>query len=416
MTLRGMTQRRAARAVTCTGADLALALALASTIPGCAAIVEPSDPAEAAHAYVDDPAVRRRALEASVAVADTPYADLRLAHYALVGAGIDDHERDWDALPPFALAVRPLRLRDHPPGAAGEIASLDRLTTRDDWERVGAEAFTRIPTQIDLGLDPLRDREIAERVGLSIDEASGEVSGAVEVETPAGWVVALTCSACHAAERDGSLVPGLANERLALGEVLGTPWPIGTVDVTADGVDNPVRPSDLRAIVHQERLHHTGNLGNGRIARMIRIETLLITQHGARARPDRRLVAAIALYLESLTDTLPALDRESEGGRLFAAECGRCHAGEGLAGGPVPIEMVLTDPRATIAGSERSTLGYRAPSLRGVADRRALLHDGTALDLDAILGLAVSSHRGHPFGRDLDDPSRRAIAHFLAAR
>ncbi|MDQ3037310.1 MAG: hypothetical protein M3Y87_33255, partial [Myxococcota bacterium] len=283
------------------------------------------------------------------------------------------------------------------------------------WERAGRDVFERVPTQVDLALEVLRDRAEAERAGLLVD-ADGMVQGAIEVETPIGWVVALTCAACHAAERSGALLAGVPNERFDLAGLLGAGWPVGTMDVTGDDIDNPVRPSDLRPIALQARLQHTGNLANGRVARMVRIETLLITQRRATARPDRRAVAALALYLESLARTLPEVDHESEGGALFASQCAGCHAGEGMSGEPVPATLVLTDPRATLAASERGTLGYRPPSLRGVGDRRSVLHDGTAADLDAVLGLVPSEHAGHPFGRDLDEEARAAIARFLRAR
>jgi mono/diheme cytochrome c family protein len=299
-------------------------------------------------------------------------------------------------------------------GEIADVAALGPGAWLEAWERAGADVFERVPTQIDLALDVLRDRAEAEAAGLRVDE-DGLVQGALEVETETGWVVALSCAACHSAERDGVLVRGVPNERFDLGAILGAGWPRGTVDVTGDGIDNPVRPSDLRPIALQARLHHAGDLANGRVARMVRIETLLITQRGERARPDRRMVAALSLYLESLERTLPELDRASEGGQLFEATCAGCHAGEALGGEPVPVEIVGTDPRATSEAAERSTLGYRAPSLRGVGDRRAVLHDGTAADLDAMLGLVPSSHVGHPFGRHLPEEERRAIARFLRA-
>lgn len=405
-----------------------LALLCVLALPGCAnevpdALEGPDDPVTAALAYVDDPTTRRRALEASVADFDTAYGDLRLAHYSLRGAALDvavDPADDWDELAVFAPRVRRLVVRDAGGDVdleEGEVASTDALvvgSSHEAWERAGADAFLRVPAQIDLALDVLRDRAEAEHFGLSVS-AEGVVHGAVEVETPVGWVVALTCAACHSAERDGALVLGVPNDRFNLGAIVGAEWPVGTMDVTRDDVANPVRPSDLRPISHQARLHHTGNLANGRVARMVRVETLLLTQSGARSRPDRRMVAALSLYLDSLARTLPALDDDSHGAIVFASECARCHAGDWLSGGPVSVEVVGTDDRATALSSERSTLGYRAPSLRGVGDRRGLLHDGTAADLDALLGLAPSAHVGHAFGGDLDESSLRALSRFLRA-
>ncbi len=386
---------------------LASALVLAGCAPALDALDEPSDPVLAAEAYVNDAHARRRALEASVAVADTSYGRLRLAHYGI----------GWESLPEYAPRVRRLRVtgaRGDAELEEGEVlrAPIDRGSL-ESWERAGADAFHRYPAQIDLRLEVLREAREAERGGLRVDD-EGVVEGAVEVETEAGWIVALTCAACHSAERDARVIAGLSSDEIDLGYLFGADWPRGTMDVTNDDVANPVRPSDLRAIAHQARLHHAGNVANGRIARMVRIETLLITQRDARARPSRDVVAALALYLESLSRALPPLATGGEGARLFAEHCARCHQGDALAGPPVAVEIVGTDAAATARGTERSTLGYRAPSLRGAADRRGVLHDGSASDLRALLQLAPSAHRGHAFGLDASASEREAIATFLA--
>jgi mono/diheme cytochrome c family protein len=230
------------------------------------------------------------------------------------------------------------------------------------------------------------------------------------------WVVAITCAACHSSTAsDGRFVPGLSNADLNLASVMGERWPRGTVDVTGDGMDNPLRPSDLRPVALQSRLHHTGNLLNGRIARMVRIETLITEHLSFVARPPRYVPATIALYLESLADGLPRPRAEAPGAEAFEATCAGCHAGEGLAGPPVDAAIVGTDPGA-VGSAARGTGGYRAPSLLGVADRRALLHDGSAEDLRALLALAPSSHAGHNFGADLPVEAREAMYEFLRAR
>lgn len=389
---------------------LALALALSACADPC---VEPGDPLEAARAYVSDACVRRGALEASAAAADTPYADLRLAHYALAGA-----PGDWDALPVLDLPVRRLRVRD---GTASDEA-LDEGPVLDEAPSdlashvaAGARAFERYPVQIDLGLSPLRDRATAERMGFTVDEG-GLVRGLVEVETSTGWTASLTCVACHARTEDGGAVVLTPNERLDLGTLFGhADWPVGTVDVTDDGVTNPIRPSDLRPIAHQARLQHTGNLFNGRVARMVRIETLMITQLGERLRPPREIVAAIALFLETEGEALARPDPSHPGVTAFTTSCGGCHRGVDLSGPPLSAASVGTDPIATMGG-QRGTGGYRAPSLLGVADRRGVFHDGSAADLRAVLGLSSSEHRGHPFGRELPEEDREAIAAYLSGR
>ena len=395
-------------------AALTGALAACAPEPSCA---EPAGALEAAVAYTRDVCVRRRAMEASVAAADTPYAQLRLAHYALSSAGVDDAARDWDALPVFSLRVRRLRVvGGSAPDAAREEGPVLAAppTSLEDYVAAGRRAFERYPIQIDLGLAVVRDRARAERAGLFV-EADGLVRGAVEVETTSGWTVSLTCAACHARAVDGVVVLGVPNDRIDFGAITGDDtWPIGTMDVTADGVANPIRPSDLRPIAQQARLQHTGNLFNGRVARMARIETLMITELQQRFRPEREVPASIALFLEAEGDALPRPDAAHPGAAPFAAECASCHRGDALAGPNVAVELLGTDATATRDG-ERATGGYRAPSLLGVGDRRGLLHDGSAADLDALLGLAPSAHLGHAFGLALSAEERANVRGYLRA-
>lgn len=386
----------------------ARAAILALGIAACAPSVADDDPVADAHAFESDVAARRRAMEESVAAApDTPYAALRLEHYG----------RDWEALPIFAPRVRRLRVRGGTASDAqleeGEVIDVPTPTDEPSYVAAGARAFERYPVQVDLALAPIRDHATAERAGFVVTDA-GIVRGAVEVETASGWNVALTCAACHAAERDGAFVLGLPSERLDLGALEGRlDWPLGTMDVTDDGVDAPLRPADLRPLASQVRMQHTGNLFAGRIARMVRIETLAITQTNARFRPERVVVAAIALYLESLDATLARPDPRAPAAALFARTCAGCHASEGLAGSVVPASVVGTDARAT-TGGQRGTGAYRAPSLLGVGARRGVLHDGSATSLRGLLGLEPSAHVGHPFGLELTADEREQLAAWLA--
>jgi mono/diheme cytochrome c family protein len=396
---------------------LALALALVSCAPATAC-PEPVDALVAARAYVADACVRREAMEASVAAADTPYGRLRLDHYALSGAGVIDDANDWDALPVLTRRVRRLRVDDGtaPDSALEEGPVIDSAPSDlASYVAAGQRAFERFPIQIDLGLAPLRDRATAERIGLIVSEG-GLVRGAIEAETATGWTVSLTCAACHARNVDDAFVLGVPNERIDLGSLYGhDDWPVGTMDVTDDGITNPIRPSDLRPIASQARLQHTGNLFNGRIARMVRIETLMIGQLSGTFRPDREVVASIALFLEAEGDALPRPDRALPGATMFEASCAGCHRGDALAGPPVPVDVVGTDPIAT-TGGQRGTGAYRAPSLLGVGDRRGVLHDGSAVDLRAVLQLDPSEHVGHPFGLERSTDEREAIAAYLDPR
>lgn len=382
--------------------------ALCACLAACAPLdaPDPDDPVADARAFVSDVRARRGAMEASVAAEDTPYAAARLAHYALG----DGSASDWDALPAYAPRVRRLRVR----GGTASDASLDEGPVIDGapsdlagYVAAGMRAFERYPAQIDLGLARIRDRATAERLGFVVT-ADGLVRGAIEVETASGWNVALTCAGCHGAERDGAFVLGLPNERLDLG------WAPGTMDVTPDGVDAPLRAADLRALASEARMQHTGNLFNGRLARMVRIETLLVTQRAAHDRPEREVVAAMALFLESLDATLPRPDRAAPAAAIFERACARCHAGEAMSGAIVDAAVVGTDARAT-TGGERGTGGYRAPSLLGVRDRRGVLHDGTASSVRGLLGLEPSAHVGHPFGLELDVAERELLADWLGA-
>lgn len=361
-----------------------------------------------ARLFRDDVHARRAAMEASVHEFDTPYATLREDHYALVGAGIESTD-DWDRLPEFAPRVRAFVV-EGAPREEGVIAE-PVLDTWEETVREGERAFDRYPAQLDLSLTQIRTREDAERLGFYVDP-EGRVRGLVQAETATGWVPAVTCSGCHGRFDGSAFRLGIPNERLDLAALSASTWPVGTFDVTNDGIDNPTRPSDLRPIALQARLHHTGNLQNGEMARMVRIETLLITQQGQRLRPNRTLVAAIAVYLDSLAETLPELDHASPGGQLFARECARCHALPSLSGAFVTASEVGTDATAT-TGGQRGTSGYRAPSLLGVLDRRGLFHDGSARDLRAVLQLDPSTHRGHRFGLSLSADEREALITLL---
>ena len=371
--------------------------------------------------YVNSPEARRAALERSVAVAETPYGQLRLDHYSLSGAGITDSEDDWDLLDVFEPTIRPLRVPDQlvdvEGGAVAELPDLaedqgDELLS--DWVSAGEQAFQNYPIVIDPTLRKLRESaEVVQSYGLSVDP-DGTVNGAVEIQFSDGrWGVALTCAACHSfTTEEGRRILGLSNRNFRIDELLGAYfWSPGTMDVTGDGIENPVQPADLRAIRWQERLHHSGNLANGRIERMVRIETLMSSHQAYWVRPNRVLVASIALFLESLGEQLPRPDLDGRGGEVFSAACAECHEGDGLSGPPIGVSRIQTDSAA--AEGSRGTGGYRAPSLLGLADRGLLLHDGSALSLPGLLGLEPSDHVGHPFGTNLPEADREALVDLL---
>lgn len=249
--------------------------------------------------------------------------------------------------------------------------------------------------------------------------------------------VALTCATCHSRTRasDGHVEMGAANHALDLGalmldaplgrrapaahlDALDPPlahWGPGRIDVTTREGNEPALIPDLRAVRFQRHLQHSGAVMQRDVTSLaVRIETLIITAHDEGVRPPREVALGLALYLWSLADALPRLERQSKGAQLFAQHCARCHAGEGLVGGLVEIDTVRGD--ATLARSrDRGTGSYRITSLRGVGTRERLLHDGSVRSLDELIDpmRTTSSHR---FGTELAAESRAALRLWLTAR
>ncbi len=197
------------------------------------------------------------------------------------------------------------------------------------------------------------------------------------------------------------------------------------VDVTTDDGREPVAIPDLRAVREQSHLQRSGAVRRRSLSALaIRIETLLITSHREAVRPPREVALGLALYLDSLADSLPSPRVDHPGAAVFAARCGRCHSPPTWGGGLVPAWEVGTDP--TLARSAtRGTGSYRVPSLRGVGARRWLLHDGSVEGLDALLDPARLSDGyrgargagaipGHVFGTDLPAAERSALRAFLS--
>ena len=253
--------------------------------------------------------------------------------------------------------------------------------------------------------------------------------GAIWVTLPRGVVrAAFTCATCHASKVSDHLVPGRNNADLDAARIYDSDsvnvltgeerggllrtvpaWGRGRVDVTADGIDNPVSITDLRPVRHQQNLHHAATLRNDPLALAVRIETLIVTSHAELVRPPRKIAAALAVYLLSLAPTTPL--PTGDGAVVFARECSSCHQGEAASGPPVPLEMVGTDP-AVGASPDRGTGSYRVPSLRAVGDRRRMFASGAIDDVDALLApdRAVPGHR---FGLALDAKDRKGLLVYL---
>lgn len=401
----------------------------------------PSDVDEAQVAYLRDASSRRRALVESLVTPSNRYSELRLARYASGGAD------DWDRLPvwnPRAAIVAAGAL-DAPaaipagtlPADARALELPDEATvepTSSSLVALGEEAFFRYPGQLAPPTLPAPSRALAERYGLWIDEARG-VGGLVRVEVAGGAALAYSCATCHADVVAGRLVPGLPGARFDFGAVLadGTAdsaraarllaWGPGRVDVTTDDGTLPQRTSDLRPTRWLTHLQHDATVRQRDVVALaIRIETLLITSHGQSLRPPRVVALALAQFLWSLAEALPPPPEQSA--PLFAQHCAGCHTGPGFTGAPRTLAEIGTDPAVGLS-PDRGTGLYRVPSLRGVAARPTLLHDGTLPSVDALLDPArldpaftggargAGAVRGHTFGLELEPAARAALAAYV---
>jgi len=421
--------------------------ALLTAVLGCS-----STPPATTYPYLHDVAYRRSELEASLVNPQDGYGQLRLAHYATGSAS------DWDSLPEWNPATETIAASelDTPSGAsatsfvgAGSALTLPDERTLDDAALIalGKIAFERYPAQLAPYLAvALASRAAAESYGLWTDETRG-VGGVIRVRMVDGSAsVALTCASCHAARGNSAVEDGRPNAALDLGAAMVADhaaqldrqtaanlraWGAGRLDVTTTAGTEPARIADLRAVRFQTNLQQDATLlMRGETTLAIRIETLLITSSGQVLRPPRVVPLALAVYLLSLSDSLPspsgAAAASARGAALFQASCASCHAPPTFSGPAVPLALVGTDPLLGLS-ADRGTGSYRVPSLRGVSTRGPLLHDGTLPSLDAMFDPArtmpaftralhgASAVPGHPFGLDLPDRDRAALLEYLRA-
>jgi len=315
--------------------------------------------------YLVDQAFRRAALERSLATRKTQYARERLQRYASGDAV------DWDLRPEWNPPAAPLGETSHTLVLSDRPRRLDRATLT----RLGADAFFRYPAQ----LAPY------------LPEAG--VDHAVKVVMPDGVGWALTCASCHTRRVGGKELIG-AGSSLDLGVLMNreapnaplaqarAAWGPGRVDVSSDDGDDPQRIPDLRPLRFTSHLQHgAAVIQHDEVALAIRIETLIITAHGGAIRPPRQVALGLALYIWSLADTLPPVAAPSA---VFTQRCAGCHRPPTFSGPPIDAALAHADPAHALR-SERSHGVYRVPSLRGVGSRGALLHDGSAADLRALL-------------------------------
>ncbi len=404
--------------------------------------------------YLASGAFRRATLVASLVNPDNGYSRRRLAAYETGQAG------DWAALPEWNPRVDVVRATDlDAPGGVDGAAALGpdarALAISDEARRgeeaalraLGEDAFFRYPMQIDASAQiATASREAFASYGFWTDDARG-AAALVRVELPArAPALAFTCATCHASSRapEGGLIVGLGNERLELGRLFGdaavrrgqspeaaAPWRAwgpGRVDVTTLRGAEPVKIADLRPVRWLTHLQADASVAQkDRATLAVRIETLIITTHGAQVRPPREVSLGLAAFVWSLADALPAAPprdgAEARGAAVFEATCARCHAPPALSGPPVPLDVVGTDPAIGLS-TDRGTGSYRVPSLHGVASRRALLHDASLPSLDAMFDPARvrpdfesergGPVRGHLFGLALGDADRAALRAYLA--
>jgi mono/diheme cytochrome c family protein len=430
--------------VTPLGRTLAIALSIAcvSSFVACAEpestrdqeAAPPDESLEASMcAYVKSFEVGRRALERSVVNPSNGYSMLRLSRY---------DENRWGALPELHAKTAPMivdtRGRVGAPKTRQDEGLIEAPSVDDAaWETtdtsdepcslaslraVGEKAFVSYPAQVSSMLpSALTDPDHA-----GVWTHDGRF-GAVWVSFSGGPVTAaITCATCHASNVGERWVPGRNNPEFDVVRVFGGAGAVasnateadpsiahGLVDVTPDGVPNPVAISDLRPIRYQSHLHHTGTLRNDPVALAVRIETLLITSHHESVRPSRRIAAALAVYLWSLAPP-PRLpdDQEPQGALVFQRECVGCHAGVGAGGGLVKLESIGTDP-AVGQSSDRGTGFYRVPSLRSVGDRQRLFAGGAVENLETLLTPGRAAP-GHAFGLALSPEERKRLLRYLS--
>lgn len=403
--------------------------------------------------FLSDPHKRREALLQSLWFRDNEYARLRLLRYASAEADSWDQLPQW--LPPSAVlrrggqsdAFTPLPL---PPVAAPDAELQTALL------QLGEAAFFDYPAQLVGGFElVLRSPQLLAAYGLwqgraphDAADAAPRLGGLLRVELPGdnGTALALSCASCHAQADGERITAGRPAASLDIGALVqdqapGVPlpegrWGPGRLDVSPDGADNPVVIPDLRVLAFQRYLHHEATLRSDApappgspaaaaapLALAVRIETLLITTLQQQARPPAMVALGLALYLHSLAPP-PAPLGPSRGQELFTTHCQGCHAPPDYAGEPIALATIATDPAAGTS-RERGTLCYRTPTLRAVAARPALLHDGRLRELKALLDprrlqddYLDALHGsgpvpGHAYGLELPDSDRAALVEFL---
>ncbi len=380
-----------------------IAMLILVGLTACGGAVEPALPAadqlvEDADRFLEDRRYRRDALEASLWRPELPYASTRLQAYGLEAGG-------WDALP----------------ASVGlDLVPEQTPTSRHEWEALGERVFWELPMRWDGYLAWVAQRpDLWDELGFQTDER-GALRGVVTfTDTRGVQRTGVTCGACHGAGG----VAGRPNRELDLGRARalflaerGLPtapfdgWGPGRVDVTDDGVDDPLTYPYLFGLGQQRHMNRSAaiDIDGNPAAVAIRFETQYIEGHSFGGRPDRRLPLALAIFVLSLGADVPQPDMTAPDAAVFARSCGGCHApDQGLSGGLVPAELLTSDPVAA-ASAKRGTGYYKVPSLLGQADGGPYLHNGGAASFADLLDA------GHPLGQTLNPGDRAAVLRFLS--
>ena len=387
-----------------------------------------------AAAFLNDVSVRRQTLESSLEYTENTYAKERLTSYAVAG--------EWETLPVFDAPTAALYVDSNDAIAKRDYGTwsertLERAGSKwptwslSDWLDAGKTAYFLYPAQRVAQLRQLvtvgarANAHVLRSAGLWRD-ASQTLGGLVNARYADGSeAIALTCASCHAqVNPEGELVVGAPSPIDVFDPEAG--WGPGRVDVTADGVNDPVAIADLRATRVQRRLHHSGNVTNSLLGLAVRIETLLITNYQGGVRPPRELAFALAVYIWSLGEALASssagLDAVSaslqDGARVFEARCASCHAGVWGEGDWVPVNAVGTDPLVATSPA-RGTGGYRVPTLLGMGERPRG-HEARVVELEVWLNgeTASTTGEGHAYratGQALSESDLSALTAYLRA-
>lgn len=402
--------------------------------------------AEAAR-YLDDPAFRRTALEASLVNPKNTYSRHRLDHYAL-------GKRGWDLLPewnPQSLPVttevvadlrarRPLKVDE----GTARLWDGSRPKTMVEWTELGKKVFFGYPLREDIYVAWALGRpEFAARVNLKPGSDGVYPGVRLFANVDGKPTIGITCAVCHANVRDGKVTIGEARRafdygamRLAYHDDTKTwvepdlarrmkMWGPGRADVTEDDDEDPVAIPDLWGLRAQTFLTQAGTIKHdGPTALAIRQETQLLHANLQRVRPPRELAYALALYLYSLEPPAQETKSEPQGEALFEQHCASCHSNDALGGPALPAAKIGTNA-ALATGAARGTGKYRPAALVRVARAAPYFHDGSVPSLEDVLSperfeasykrspLGAGPAPGHTFGTDLPKRERDALVAFL---